>query len=235
MAQCYDSLIAYIDGAARGNPGPASIGVAIYSEARKPVKEIYKFLGSRTNNQAEYIALEEALLALKELGAKYVTIYSDSQLVVRQMTGEYEVKDKELQLLYYRVKKIAYTFSSFKIIHVPREQNKEADKLANRAINESLSQGRTVPTIERRQKQAIGELSIGENVLITLPNKISMKPLALEMLKLLKHSFNISVEDVDTAKDQLDVAMFTANGTNGNLEIRLEQNNGQINILINQA
>lgn len=226
MIQKYNTLVAYIDGAARGNPGPSGIGVVIYSELREPVKEIYKFVGSRTNNQAEYLALQEALHALQELGARYVTIYSDSQLIVRQMTGEYEVKDKELQELYIRAKSIADIFNSFQIIHVPREQNKEADKLANKGIDEVLSQGKTVPTIERRHKQQHFELCAGENIEIILPNKSTIRPLALEMLKLLKNTFCLNPEQIESARDQLEITV-TASDIHKNLQIILEHNNGQ--------
>lgn len=128
----------YIDGAAKGNPGEAGIGVVIKREDGTNWKEIKRYIGHATNNVAEYQGL---LLGLKEAGTlsiSHVTVYSDSQLLVRQIQGTYRVKDPKLKQLFQASEELLRQFSSFDIIHVPREQNKEADALANQAIKEHI-------------------------------------------------------------------------------------------------
>ena len=127
---------AYIDGASRGNPGPAGVGVVIVSGGRE-VRRIKKYLGRATNNEAEYRALLEALKAAGELGACSVVVYSDSELLVRQLNGEYRVRSPRLVSLYGMVMHEASKFREFKLLHVPREKNREADRLANEAIDEA--------------------------------------------------------------------------------------------------
>lgn len=124
----------YVDGASRGNPGPAGIGVVVYND-KKRIKELYKFIGETTNNIAEYNALlyglEEALI----MKADRVNVHLDSELVVRQLNGEYRVKDPEIKILFDRAFHILKSFKGFEVKHVDRSENKEADKLANKAIN----------------------------------------------------------------------------------------------------
>lgn len=127
-------LVIYTDGASRGNPGPAGAGVVIL-DGKKKIKEISKYLGETTNNIAEYsavvIALEEAL-ALK---ADEVVIKLDSELAAKQLNGEYKVKDQEIRKLFEKVLGILRVFKRFEVRHIERAKNKEADKLANKAIN----------------------------------------------------------------------------------------------------
>lgn len=123
---------AFIDGGARGNPGPAGAGGLI--EGPKPV-EISKFLGSTTNNVAEYTAL---ILLLKEAinhGYTSLEVYTDSELLARQMQGKYKVKNANLKALYQEANSLLPKFKSFTINHVYRENNKEADRLVNEAID----------------------------------------------------------------------------------------------------
>ena len=128
-------LIVYTDGGSRGNPGPAGIGVVIQDETKKKVKEVYRYIGEATNNIAEYNAvicgLEEAI----ELKAKDITVYVDSELIAKQLNGEFRVKDAEIKLLFEKVISILKNFNSYEIEHIERSKNKEADKLANKAIN----------------------------------------------------------------------------------------------------
>lgn len=125
----------YTDGGSRGNPGPSGIGVVILDERRKKVKELSKYIGEATNNIAEYnaliLALEEACL----LSADDVVVYVDSELMTRQLTGEYRVKSAEIKPLFEKALGMLKAFSSFEIKHIAREKNKDADKLANKAIN----------------------------------------------------------------------------------------------------
>lgn len=122
----------YVDGASASNPGKAGVGVVLKVNGRT-VKKISKPIGVTTNNVAEYTALIEGLkLALTE-GLSKLKIYSDSELVVKQVSGDYKVKDKNLLRLYKQVKELEKQFSDIEIVHVRRENNKEADKLAKSA------------------------------------------------------------------------------------------------------
>jgi ribonuclease HI len=128
----------YVDGAARGNPGPAGIGILLECCARPVVKDGY-YLGEATNNQAEYSALIVGLLRAKPYvpHTAMMTIFSDSQLLVRQIQGIYRVKDQHLRILHDKAMKLLHGFS-YKIVHIVREQNKIADALANHGIDERI-------------------------------------------------------------------------------------------------
>ncbi|MBA7621443.1 Bifunctional protein [subsurface metagenome] len=123
------------DGAARGNPGPAAIGATIKDEQGKLVASISQRIGTTTNNQAEYKAIITALEKAISLGAKHVELKSDSELVVRQISGKYRVKNANLKPLYQKVKQLIVSLEGFTIAHIPRQQNREADRLANRALD----------------------------------------------------------------------------------------------------
>ncbi len=122
---------AFIDGAARGNPGPAGAGVYVRAEGDAPAEEHFEALGRATNNVAEYRALLLALKRAEEKGATDVSIASDSLLLVQQMLGRYRVKAPNLQPLFIDALRLAKSFRRFAIAHVPREDNKLADRLAN--------------------------------------------------------------------------------------------------------
>lgn len=128
-------LVIYADGGARGNPGPAGSGAYLEDETGEPVARVYKYIGETTNNVAEYSALIFGLKEAQRRQAKSVLVRMDSQLVVRQILGEYRVKEPTLQKLHAQAKALSEGFSSFEIEHIPREQNSEADKLANLAID----------------------------------------------------------------------------------------------------
>ena len=131
-------VVIYTDGGARGNPGPAGAGAVVYS-GKKKVADVSEFLGIRTNNWAEYEALILALEAAREaLGSPVgeVAVRMDSELIIRQMNGQYKVKHPDLKEKYQRVKRlITESFPGITFSHVPREKNKEADKLANDAMD----------------------------------------------------------------------------------------------------
>ena len=129
-------LSIYADGASRGNPGDAAVGVVITDSRGRTLVEIKRFLGTATNNVAEYQAVILGLKKALELGAKTVSVYLDSELVVRQLQGEYRVLDANLKVLHQRVKEILNQFSQYSILHIPREENRRADQLANEAINQ---------------------------------------------------------------------------------------------------
>jgi len=127
-----------VDGAARGNPGEAGCGAVICDESGAVVKELSRYLGHATNNVAEYEGLLMGLEALIQLGKKKICVQSDSQLLVRQLNGQYRVKDEKLKLLFDRAVILLRQFDSFRIVHVPRESNKLADRLANQGIDDAL-------------------------------------------------------------------------------------------------
>jgi ribonuclease HI len=126
-----------VDGAARGNPGKAGCGAVICDENGVTVKELSRYLGETTNNVAEYEALLMGLEALIALGKKHIRVQSDSELMVRQLNGQYRVRDPKLQLRFERARNLLRHFDQCTILHVRREANKLADKLANRSIDDA--------------------------------------------------------------------------------------------------
>jgi len=128
-------LFLHTDGCSRGNPGPSGIGVLIQDHKKKVLKESYRYLGEATNNIAEYSALIHGLEEASMIGADEVTVYMDSELVVRQINGEYRVKDAVMKRLFADAIRLLGEFKSFEVKHIDRSKNKEADKLANKAIN----------------------------------------------------------------------------------------------------
>ncbi len=128
----------FTDGAARGNPGPASIGAVLKDPSGEIVIEISQYLGKATNNQAEYRALVTGLEKALAHDAKCLEVFLDSELVVKQIHGEYAVKHPDLIPLYEQVKSLLKKFSQVKVSHVRREKNKEADKLANLALDKQI-------------------------------------------------------------------------------------------------
>jgi ribonuclease HI len=126
----------HIDGAARGNPGPAGVGILIIGPDGQVVERIHRSIGEATNNVAEYRALLLALERARALGCAEIEVYSDSELLVRQLQGRYQVKHPVLRALYTKARGRVAGFRRFQITHVPREENVEADALANRGIEE---------------------------------------------------------------------------------------------------
>ena len=127
-------VVIHSDGASRGNPGLAAIGATIKDEQGKLIARISQRIGRTTNNQAEYRAIIAALEEAARLGARQVELNSDSELVVRQIKGEYRVRKATLKPLYQQVKQLQGSLESFTINYIPRQQNTEADRLANKAL-----------------------------------------------------------------------------------------------------
>ena len=123
------------DGGSRGNPGPAAWGVVLMDASGRAVEGFAGAIGRATNNVAEYAGLLEALALAVARGASDVELLTDSELVVKQVRGEYKVRHPDLIPLHAKALRMIRTFSRFRIAHVPREQNKVADKLVNRALN----------------------------------------------------------------------------------------------------
>jgi len=124
-------LVAYVDGGSHGNPGPSGIGIVIH-DALGNKRHISKWIGHHDNNVAEYVALMECLQIALAMKAKALCVYSDSEVVVRQMTGEYPCRSKRLYSLNWTCRKLARSLK-FSIVRIPREDNSEANRLANRA------------------------------------------------------------------------------------------------------
>lgn len=128
----------YSDGAARGNPGLSGAGAVLVEPNGQVVDRIGKFLGVQTNNYAEYMGLLLGLRRAQALGVTEVEVFADSELMIRQLGGRYQVKSPTLRPLYEEAVKLLKDFSRVKLVHVPREMNKAADEMSNRAIDERL-------------------------------------------------------------------------------------------------
>jgi ribonuclease HI len=128
----------FTDGAARGNPGPAGAGAVIVSPDGHIVAKIGKFLGDSTNNVAEYMGLILGLKRAKAMGIKELEVLSDSELLVKQLQGEYAIKADHLMPLHQEAKALLEGFPSIQLRHIPREENAQADAMSNRAIDERL-------------------------------------------------------------------------------------------------
>lgn len=134
-----EPLRVFIDGASRGNPGEAGFGVHVTDAAGAEIASLYGYLGRATNNVAEYEALLHALRWALARGVRRLTLFSDSELVVKQMSGAYKVKHPEMQARNREARRLLSHFDSAPIAHVPREQNRQADRLANLALDEKAS------------------------------------------------------------------------------------------------
>jgi ribonuclease HI len=126
----------HVDGASRGNPGEAGFGVHVTGDDGSEVASLYGYLGKATNNVAEYQALLHGLRFALARGATSVEVFSDSELLVRQIDGRYKVKNPGLQPLHREAKGLLARFERARVAHVPRERNREADALANQAVDE---------------------------------------------------------------------------------------------------
>ena len=129
-------LTAHIDGGARGNPGPAGYGVLLTDSSGQKVAELSRYLGVATNNHAEYSGLLAALQYALDHGHRALRVLSDSELLVRQMQGRYKVRSPELRELYDQVQALVRKLDRFEIEHVRREKNRDADRLANLAMDQ---------------------------------------------------------------------------------------------------
>ncbi|HVA37797.1 MAG TPA: ribonuclease HI family protein [Candidatus Dormibacteraeota bacterium] len=129
------TAIIHADGGSRGNPGPAAIGAVVAETDGRVVQEVSAYIGRATNNVAEYRALIEGLRAALELHFEAVRVRMDSELIVRQLLGEYRVKNEGLRPLYEEARRLLARFASVDLQHVPRSLNREADALVNRALD----------------------------------------------------------------------------------------------------
>ena len=136
-----EKIIIYTDGGSRGNPGPSGMGVVVANEKGKMVKEYSGFLGVKTNNEAEYEAVIfglkkiKALLGKEKIKNTEIEFRLDSQLIARQLNGEYKIEEEKLFPLFIKIWNLKMDFGPIKFSEIPREQNKEADRLANEAMD----------------------------------------------------------------------------------------------------
>lgn len=128
----------YSDGAARGNPGLAGAGAILVEPSGQVVDRLGKFLGTQTNNFAEYMGLLLGLRRARELNVREVEVFADSELMIRQLGGRYQVRSSSLRPLYEEALQLLNGFERVKLVHVPREMNRAADEMSNRAIDERL-------------------------------------------------------------------------------------------------
>ena len=158
-------LIVHVDGGARGNPGPAGAGVTISSDDGTLIHEGAYFLGHQTNNGAEYHALIRALQRLERCNTDTITVFSDSELLVRQITGAYRVKSPKLARLFEQVQLLLLKIPCWNIRHIPRDENRRADDLANLAIDrrrDVIVFDEAPPTAETGASSSIEDESVPE-------------------------------------------------------------------------
>ena len=130
-----DKIIAYIDGGSRGNPGPAAAGFTLADSNGNQIQAKGFFLGQTTNNIAEYTSFLKALEAAKQTQAEQLTVYSDSELLVKHINGQYKVKSEQIRPLFRKAVELLNGFKSWQVHHIPREKNQRADDIVNRALN----------------------------------------------------------------------------------------------------
>ena len=155
-------IIAHIDGGSRGNPGPAAYAVVVSTSDGTPLASFSKFLGLATNNVAEYEGLLAALDYAVEHNYRRLKIITDSELLARQINGQYKVKNANLKELYDRARTLIAQIDAFRIEHVRREHNREADRLANDAMDAAAKQER--PLQGRSTAQGTSESKTGTNI-----------------------------------------------------------------------
>ena len=148
-----DAFKLHTDGGARGNPGPAGIGVVLESPEGEVLEEIGRGIGWSTNNAAEYQGLIEGLQAARNHGAAALDVFLDSTLVIEQMKGNYKVKHPALKPLHARARKLAEGFEAITFTAVPRSENQEADRLSNRGMDDQAAAGEPSPPDSAEQPE----------------------------------------------------------------------------------
>jgi len=158
---CHSTYRLFVDGACRGNPGPASYAFILYQGSR-PLKKGGGYLGDATNNIAEYTALIKGLEAALEMGIQNsLEIYSDSQLLVRQMEGSYKVKQPHLKTLHAQAQNLLKRIHQARIFHIERARNREADRLANRVLDEAMEKAGQSPAGLKPREESPGPTGQG--------------------------------------------------------------------------
>jgi formyltetrahydrofolate-dependent phosphoribosylglycinamide formyltransferase len=197
----YQQVDLYTDGGSRGNPGPAGAGFIIKNQQGRPLLARGVFLGHATNNIAEYTAVKAGLAAARELGAQSVRLFADSQLLVRQLNGQYKVKSDTLRPFYTDCMTLLASFQSWQATHIYREQNTEADKMANQAMDKRGDvEFSSTPPKPNGKKLRLGILlSGGGRTMTNLQEKIDAGQLNAEIVVVV--SSLSKVNGVQRAKD----------------------------------
>ncbi|MBN2317376.1 MAG: phosphoribosylglycinamide formyltransferase [Sedimentisphaerales bacterium] len=204
-----DEIIAHIDGGSRGNPGPAAAGFVLTDRDGTPLLAKAFFLGRTTNNVAEYTSVIKALEGAGPLGAKRLSVFSDSELLVKQINGEYKVKSEQIRPLYQEAVHLLDQFKSWSVRHVPREKNKEADRLVNQALDLGHDfEDKPVPDKPQSPPIRLGVLiSGGGTTLINILEKIEQGSLNAKVVVVI--SSRSTVKGVERAKNAgLDVKII---------------------------
>jgi phosphoribosylglycinamide formyltransferase-1 len=202
-------IIAHVDGASRGNPGPAAAAFVLKDPAGNSLEKKAVFLGNTTNNVAEYAALVKALEAVKQMGAQELTLFSDSELLVKQINGEYKVKSEQIRPLFRQAVDLLSGLGNWKVQHTMRENNAEADELANRALNlERDVEDKPAPTEQNRKPVRLGVLiSGGGRTLLNILEQIKQGRLNAEVAVVI--SSRSTVAGVERARNAgLDVKII---------------------------
>jgi len=194
-------VIAYIDGGSRGNPGPAATGFILTDKDGNQFCAKGLFLGETTNNVAEYTAISNALQAAKNIGAKKIEVFSDSELLVKQINGEYKVKSEQIRPLFQQAVNLLGEFENWKVQHITRDKNKEADKLVNQALNlQQDIEVRTEPPTPNKKPIRLGVLiSSGGTTLMNILEYIKQGKLNAEVAVVI--SSRSTVTGVERAKN----------------------------------
>ncbi len=194
-------VIAYIDGGSRGNPGPAAAGFILTDKDGNQFCAKGLFLGETTNNVAEYTAISNALQAAKNVGAKKIEVFSDSELLVKQVNGEYKVKSEQIRPLFQQAVNLLGEFENWKVQHITRDKNKKADKLVNQALNlQQDIEVRTEPPTPNKKPIRLGVLiSSGGTTLMNILEYIKQGRLNAEVAVVI--SSRSAVAGVERAKN----------------------------------
>ena len=195
----HEHVIIHTDGGSRGNPGPAAAAFILTDTDKNTIEGKAFFLGDTTNNVAEYTGLLKALSAARQAGAKTIDVFSDSELMVRQIDGRYRVKSENLKDLYAKCAQLLAGFASWKVTHVAREKNKQVDALVNRAMNLQKDVTREQSKPQRKGKPTrLGILlSGGGRTMVNIHNKIETGELNAEIVLVI--SSRAAVKGVERA------------------------------------
>jgi formyltetrahydrofolate-dependent phosphoribosylglycinamide formyltransferase len=157
-----EQIIVYTDGGSRGNPGPAAASFILAEPDGNQIQSKALFLGQTTNNVAEYTAIIKALEAAKQMGVKRLTVFSDSELLVKQVNGQYKVKSEQIRPLFQQAVNLINEFEDCKVRHVTRNKNKQADELVNQALNlEHDIEGKSMAITQNKKPIRLGVLISG--------------------------------------------------------------------------
>ena len=217
-----EQIIIYTDGGSRGNPGPSSAAYVIFDDKKNKLAARGVFLGNGTNNTAEYTAVIKALEQAEQIGAKIVQVFSDSELLVRQINGEYRVKSEQLRPLFQRTVELLNKFENWKVLHIRRNENKQADKLVNKALDlERDVEGESQAIAKKGKPLRLGVLiSGGGRTLLNILECIRQGQLHAEVVQVISSRSTVAgVERARTAgldvkiirrKDYPDIDQFSS-------------------------